>query len=92
MYEKSDPLESRFLDLGQSLLGSESVGWDLTPIGIMVRGVGLPLPCREGHGFGFYLVRWGGRWQSKGSVGRRPHGCKRPRYSYEADWKLANRL
>ena len=60
MYEKSDPLESRFLDLGQYLLGSESVGWDLTPIGIMVRGVGLPLPCREGHGRGFYIVRWRG--------------------------------
>ena len=39
-------------------LGSESVGWDLTPIGIMVRGVALPLPRGEGHGSGFYLVRW----------------------------------
>ncbi len=44
------------------------MGWDLTPLGIMVRGVGLPLPCREGHKRGFYLVRWRGHWQSKGSV------------------------
>jgi hypothetical protein len=36
----------------ESSLGSENVGWDLTPIGIMVRGVDLPLPCREGHGGG----------------------------------------
>ena len=35
----------------------------------MVRGVELPLPCREGHWRGFYLVRWRGHWQRKGSVG-----------------------
>ena len=58
--EKSDPLESRFLDSGESLLGSESMGWDLSPIGIMVRGFELPLPNWEGHRRGFYLVRWRG--------------------------------
>ena len=42
----------------QGGLGSGSVGWDLTPIGIMVRDFELPLPYREGHGRGFYLVRW----------------------------------
>ena len=49
-------------------LSSESVGWDLTPIGMMVSRVELPLPNWEGHGRGFYLVRWRGLWQSKGSV------------------------
>jgi len=58
----------RLAFLIQGGLGSESLGWDLTPIGMMVRGVGLPLPYREGHGRGFYLVRWRGHWQSKGSV------------------------
>jgi hypothetical protein len=52
----------------ESSLGSESVGWDLTPIGMMIRGVELPLPYREGHEGGFYLVRWRGHWQSKGFV------------------------
>jgi hypothetical protein len=57
-------MSRRFSDSGQTLLGSESVGWDLTPIGIMVRGVELPLPSWEGHGGGFYLVRWRGPgWQ-----------------------------
>jgi hypothetical protein len=44
---------------------------DLSQIGVMVRGVELPFPCREGHGRDFYLVRWRGRCQSKGfMVGR----------------------
>ena len=46
----------------ESSLGSESVGWDLTPIGMMVRDVELSLPYREGHERGFYLVRWCGHW------------------------------
>lgn len=41
---------------------------DLSPIGVVVRGVELPLPCREGYGRDFYLVRWRGHLQSKSSM------------------------
>lgn len=62
----------RQIQTGEGSVGGWGDGWgcgfDLSPIGVVVRGVELPLPWREGHGRVFYLVRWRGLWQSKSSV------------------------